>query len=141
MYKPRRKRIYLAAAFRRQTELRAIRERLIESGFDVLASWLDEDPKTDGKLTRVESNRAIDLSVFEIIRASIFVCFIDPKDSGRGGHQVEFGYAWAKGKVLISVGSAERNVFHEMYKVRQYATVEDFLQNAQLWKNYLPPLV
>lgn len=141
MYKPRRKRIYLAAAFRRQSELRKVREHLTEFGFDVLASWLDEDSKTEGRLSQAEANRAVDLCVFEMIRASIFVCFIDPKDSNRGGHQVELGYAWAKGKVLISVGSAERNIFHKMYKVRQYATVEEFLQNVQSWKNYLPPLV
>ncbi len=134
----RKRRIYLAAAFKHQLKMRSLREALAELGYEVLGSWLDEDPWLDGKLTRGSANQLVDKCVYEILKASIFLCYIDSTDSGRGGHQTEFGYAWAKGKILISVGSAERNIFHEMWKVKQYLTVEDFLEHANSWKNFLP---
>jgi nucleoside 2-deoxyribosyltransferase len=139
MHQRRKRRIYLAAAFRHQQLMRDLRERLTQLGYEVLGAWLDEDSSTEGKLSRTDSNHVADRCIYEVIKASIFLCYIDPKDSSRGGHHVEFGYAWGKGKVLVSVGSAERNVFHEIWKVHQFTTIGEFLQSAVLWKNYLPP--
>lgn len=136
----RRKRIYLAASFRRQEEMKRVREVLSEYNYEVFGSWLDEDPTLDGRLTLDQKRKVGDKCIYEILRASIVAVFIDDSktDNGRGGYQVEFGYALAKGKVLVSVGSAERNVFHEQYRVLKYRSIEDFLQAARTWKNFLP---
>lgn len=140
-YNPRRRKIYLAARFGRQAELRGVRDKLHAIGYEVISSWLDEDPTTEGKLDRAEAARIARVICDEILRVSVVVCFIDGKDgSSRGGHQVEFGYAFAKGKVVISVGTVERNIFHHDFRVRQFSTVEDFLAAAQSWTNFVPPL-
>jgi len=141
VYNRRRRKLYLAACFHRREEMRKIREALWRIGYDVLSSWLDEvaDP---GDLTRGEKAAIAEKCRFEIERVSVVVCFIHPltKDCiASCGHQVEFGFALAKGKQLISVGSATRNIFHEDWRVRQFATIEAFLAAAELWKNFLPP--
>ena len=133
MYKPRRRRIYLAARFGRQSEMRDVRDKLTYIGYEVLGSWLDEEPYLDGKLSRGQAHQIAELCFYEINKASVLVCFIDndPK-SIRGGHQAEFGYALAKGKILVSVGDVPRNVLHELWRVKQFLSTEEFLQAARL---------
>jgi hypothetical protein len=51
----------------------------------------------------------------------------------RGGRHVEFGYAYAKDKLLILVGPRE-NVFHNLFSVHQYdnwAEARAFLAGMQ----------
>ena len=140
-YNPRRRKVCLFARFGRQGEIRLVRDKLHAIGYEVLSSWLDEDPLTEGQLDRATASRLARVVFDEIQRASVVVCFFDNKaGSARGGCQVEFGYALAKGKVVISVGSAERNIFHEDWRVRQFATTEAFLTAARSWTNFLPPL-
>jgi len=139
-YSPRRRKVYLAARFSRQSEVRKIRDQLHALGYEVLAAWLDEDLRTESKLDREAANRIARGIYDEIMRASVFVCFIDNHvGSIRGGHQVEFGFALAKGKVVISVGHVERNIFHQDWRVRQFGTTEDFLEAARSWTNFIPP--
>ena len=140
MYKPRRRKIYLAARFSRQSEICEIRDKLTYIGYEVFGSWLDEDPSTEGQLTRGACHDLAEKCKFEIDKASVFACFIDDDPrSVRAGHQVEFGYAWSKGKVLVSVGSANRNVFHNLWRVKQFLTTEEFLQAARLSGNFCIP--
>lgn len=136
----RKRKVYLAARFGRQAEMREVREKLHELGYEVVSSWLDEDPTTEHTLDRTTCTQLVRQICDEILQVSVVVCFIDAKAAaGRGGHQVEFGYAYAKGKVVISVGTVERNIFHEDLRVRQFSTVEDFLAAAQSWTSFVPP--
>ncbi len=140
-YHPRRRKIALLARFGRQAELRLVRDELHRIGYEVLSSWLDEDRTTEGRLDRAGYNQLAHVGMDEMIRASVVACFIDAKDNhSRGGHQAEFGYALAKGKVCISVGSVERNLMHHEFRVRQFSTTQEFLRAAELWTNFLPPL-
>lgn len=134
----RRRRIYLAARFGRQAEMRDIRAQLESFGYEVLSSWLDEAKPLEA-YDRAGRAQLARNCYDEILRVSVFVCFIDKNDkASRGGHQTEFGYAYARGKVTVSVGSVERNIFHEELRVRQFSTVADFLAAARLWTNFMP---
>lgn len=111
----RKPRVYLAAAFRRQSELSNYAAWLNDIEIDVTSRWLNE-PESPAK-PNVEA--AMD-DLTDIDRADTVISFTEPPDttaSPRGGRHVEFGYALAKGKEVWVVGHRE-NIFHHLPNVR-----------------------
>lgn len=128
--------IYLAARYSRNAEMRGVRDVLVEGlGFEVTSRWIDLHPDVAGDFTESftrdalssEPERCAPLGqhdLDDIDRADWVVSFTG---GGRnGGRHVEFGYALAQGKRLFVVGERE-NVFHALSSVEQYPTWSAFV--------------
>jgi nucleoside 2-deoxyribosyltransferase len=115
--------IYLAARYNRIEELRRYKEILeVVHHHSITSRWLDQqdtedrlDPNTD--IQRAIAEARTDLA--DVLRATVFALFTDPKP-GKGGHNVELGYAIGMGKKIIIIGDSE-NIFQA-----QYVHVKDF---------------
>lgn len=120
-------RIYLAAPWECGDVMRSLRKTLAEADFRVFSRWLDE--KETDNLNGTGMHAAHDL---EDIDGSDVVVVYQPKEfaySGTGGRHVEFGYALAKGKILVLYGTPS-NVFHRLATVHQVIDRPSFLVEA-----------
>jgi len=130
-------RIYLAARYSRNAEMRDVRDDLVVMGHTVTSRWIDLHKGSTDYLTS-EALAVLQHSftpeflaenptlAFQYARADLddlsdadacisFTC----GTGGKGGRHVEFGAAWALGKALYIVGPRE-NVFHTLPTVRQW---------------------
>jgi hypothetical protein len=106
--------VYLAAQFARQAELRIHREELEAVGVPVTSTWLDEQ-HIDNDTEKYRRNAEKDL--WDIEMSDALVLFTGHPYHGsvdeiaRGGRHVETGFALAKGLEVIICGPLE-NIFH-----------------------------
>lgn len=117
--------IYLAATW-------SARERMIKTskvlqalGYTTTSRWLD-----DAHINGTESECAqIDLDDIDISDA-LMLFSVGPRGTSftGGGRCVEFGYALAKGKLLILIGEQE-TVFHALSQVMRFDTFQAFLDS------------
>lgn len=117
--------IYLAAAYERNEEMRGVRDVLEAMGHTVTARWVDqhegEVPEAIGADSLAADPAAhyryalIDLE--DLREAETVISFTGAP--GRGGHHTEFGAALALEKQLILVGPRE-NVFHALPEVQWF---------------------
>jgi len=100
-------------------------DQLKAIGHEITASWVYGGEEG---LTRAEI-AALDID--DVDAADVVVSFTQPYGSLNkgGGRHVEFGYAMAKGKRCVVVGSRE-NVFHHHPAVEVYHTLEEWLSGA-----------
>lgn len=121
-------RVYLAAAFERQQELRAYREALSARGIEVTSRWLDIEgsSQVDGTAECEEDARAVHAQedLDDVAAADALISFTGT--SGRGGRHVEFGFAVATGKRIMLVGQRE-NIFHFLPQVEWFEDWPDLL--------------
>jgi hypothetical protein len=128
-------RIYLAARYSRNPEMRGVRDALVAAfGFGVTSRWIDLHPDVVGDFTN--SFEA------DVLNASPHLCAplgqhdLDDLDAadwvvsftgggGKGGRHVELGYALARGKRVFVVGPRE-NVFHTLPVVEHFRSWVDF---------------
>lgn len=120
-------RIYLAARYSRNEEMRGVRDLLTVLGHEVGARWIDcHGGKYPGSFTPQQLNgdpeycagvAADDLQ--DLTRADTVISFTFPESGGKGGRHVEFGLALALGKRVILCGPRE-NVFHTLPEVEHY---------------------
>lgn len=120
-------RIYLAARFGRQAELREYRSQLQALGHTVLSRWLDEDPSQETDLS-VWRARAVD-DLEDIRRCEVMLSFTDGEPA-RGGRHVETGIAIERGMRLVVIGPVE-HVFHALAQAR-HESWEDFKAQSTL---------
>ncbi len=116
-------RVYLAAMFSRQVEMRGVTSKLRWIGCEVVARWLWE--KGD-LLSDLATNNFDDIRL-----ANMVISFTEPPSEAvdgatRGGRHVEFGIGLALGKRMIVVGPRE-NIFHHYPSVEVYATLEEVI--------------
>src|SRR5690242_17661572 len=95
--------IYLAARFDRQEEMRYVRRKLEKYGFTVTSRWLDERPGADPSMCAC-------IDVADIKDADLLIRFSDslngatvPSRYATGGRMFESGLAWALGKPILVV--------------------------------------
>jgi nucleoside 2-deoxyribosyltransferase len=125
--------VYLAARFSRLPELVAYADDLAEQGIEVTSRWLrggHEWVGTPDEEIPVENNaRFAREDIEDLMAADVVVCFTESARSGpaRGGRHVEFGYALAMGKPVITVGHRE-NVFYCLPEVMFVETAEEATQ-------------
>lgn len=117
---------YLASAYRRKGEIRGYREELKRYGHVVQASWLDEPDQYDYQT--VENDPALGATfarkaLFDIAGSRRIIVFTG--DIGRGGNQLEQGFAMGLGLEVVIVGP-NANLF-SLLANRQFATWEAFL--------------
>ena len=112
--------VYLASAYQTRDVLRRYDSELTFVGMTCTARWLREETKIDagtvGAATALD-DKAVRNHVrddFEDINAAdVLVLFTHSVtgEQGGGGRHIETGYALAKGKRVIVIGTPE-NVFH-----------------------------
>lgn len=131
---------YFAAKYDRNAEMRDKRAELIAAIPDavVTSRWIDmhggsqDEAFTPEYLTANPEacwiNGKSDLE--DLDRADVVVSFTSDAKGGKGGRHVEFGYAMARGKLLVVIGIRE-NIFHTSPQVEHYASWEEFLDSER----------
>lgn len=137
-------RLYLAAAWSRQAEIRAVAEDLNQlPGIEVAARWLYEEPIPptlhDSELDEFRQNRAQE-DVEDVRAAHMLVRFTDdlnrpivPSGLATGSRMFEMGLAYAWKKVIIVVGGTQPifDYLPEIFHVHDVATLKRVLKNFQ----------
>lgn len=119
--------VYLAARYSRDEEMRGVRAVLMALGYEVTSRWIDcHEGKYPGSFTCERLNddpgycAAVGRKdVEDLAAADTVVSFTSPGGGGKGGRHVEFGLALGLDKRLIIVGPRE-NVFHTLPRVQWY---------------------
>jgi nucleoside 2-deoxyribosyltransferase len=101
-------RVYLAAMYSRRLEMRALAQHLTVLGYEVTSRWVLE-----GLENQDQAGAAI-MDLEDVDRAGVLVFFAQPHGSANvgGGRHFEFGYAWARGKLCVVVGTQEHVFCH-----------------------------
>lgn len=113
--------VYLAARSARRLELQNVAEALTTDGFYVVSSWLADNEAGTAR-SQSASAGAASRNLEDLGRCDIFVAFSERPESslqGRGGRQVELGFALALGKRVLLVGPPE-HVFHHLLAVERH---------------------
>lgn len=122
--------IYLAARYSRNEEMRGVRDVLEGIGHTVTSRWIDchagkyltsftpehlnSDPEYCARLGLHD--------IEDIDAADMVISFTDAAGGGKGGRHVEFGYALAQpSKRVVLVGPRE-NIFHTLPRVEHFAS-------------------
>lgn len=107
-------RVYLAAPFAMQPQMRLVREALNKHGITVTSRWLDVSADGHNVLT-IEERRDWAMKDLADVDAADYLVAYNPTswhNRGQGGRHVELGYAIARGKCIIYVGEERENLFH-----------------------------
>ena len=126
--------IYLAARYSKNPEMRGVRDVLVSLGHEVTSRWIDCHTDVVGDFTSsftpaVLNERPHDCAPLgrhdldDIDRADWVVSFTYPEgqDGGKGGRHVEFGYGLALGKRMCLVGPRQ-HIFHTLTEVEHHDT-------------------
>jgi hypothetical protein len=119
--------IYLAARYSRNGEMRGVRDVLQALGHEVTSRWIDQhggnllESIVAEKLNENPGACAhyAEVDVADLSAADVVVSFTSEGGGGKGGRHVEFGLALGLGKRLVIVGPRE-NVFHTWPGVEWY---------------------
>jgi len=116
--------IYLAACFEQQAEVRTKANQLANLGIECVSRWRFEEG--NNTMGNAECAR---MDLEDIRAADMFVVLTD-QTSPSGGKHVETGYAIALGKPVMIVGRKE-NVFHNLPQIMQMETWADALSRLE----------
>lgn len=120
--------IYLASRYGRRKEMADYAELLTIMGYEITSRWLIGHPYEWTK----ESDplwQGFALADFEDVdKADVVISFPTPRGGHpRGaGHHSEFGYGYAKGKMMIIIGERS-NIFHHLPGVEVYSDLNAWL--------------
>lgn len=104
--------IYLAAAWHRQLEMRQVGEQLKAAGFIITSRWLHEIPATGSRLKRERSKRMWAYrDIADVRKADVLVRFTDdlshdvvPAQWATGSRMFEMGMAYERKMEIVVVG-------------------------------------
>lgn len=133
--------IYLASQFNQQEKMRDVREVIahhLGSGWSVTSTWIDlpSDNDSEDNWTKRKAQHAAMDCLIQIERSTWFLLF--PTDGGRGGQNVELGYALAqyrsrKPRLKLAVIGEPRNAFQMIsdwaaaVEFERHATIQDWI--------------
>lgn len=140
--------VYLAARFGRQDELRGYRNLLRANGYDVTSNWIDEAKDDDGT-SELDLARAADADLAAIRDSDELLAFTESEEAkekssllarsaSRGGRHVELGYALGVVRRVSIIGPPE-NIFCHLPEVEQYDTLWDWLAGRKARSGSRPP--
>ena len=120
--------VYVAARFTAQQEMRGVRDVLTVLGYEVTSSWIDLSVSEVGPVGltpdvmnadpgRCAPHAAADMA--DLLRADTVMVFTSVGPSTTGGRHVELGIALAAGKRVILVGPVE-NIFQTLPQIERY---------------------
>lgn len=118
--------LYLAARFGRQAELRRYRTILEHAGHEVTSSWLDSKKMVtkpgDCRIWAEDDLR-------DLIEAEGIILWSENPKRGwlRGGRHTEFGYALNAGLKCFVIGPRE-NIFHYLHDVHMFSNLQDCIK-------------
>jgi hypothetical protein len=121
------RKIYLAARYSRNDEMRGVRDVLEAFGHKVTSRWIDQhggnllESLVAEKLNGDPGGCSgyADADIEDLSAADVVVSFTSADGGGKGGRHIEFGLALGLGKHLVVVGPRE-NVFHTLPAVEWY---------------------
>jgi nucleoside 2-deoxyribosyltransferase len=125
---------YIAARFSKRPEAHALAKKLMALGHTITSRWVQ--PDCDHVLLTGSSEQAADHErerfaledCSDVIECDCCVSLMEtPRNSGRGGRHVEFGYALGLGKSLVVIGPRE-TVFHHLPKVKHFNSEDEFIE-------------
>lgn len=124
--------VYLAARYSRRDELRALASHFRLAGFMVTSRWLYEDKPLNTQLgddSPIFYQETAQVDLDDIDKADTLVFFAEDPHVGvpRGGRHWECGYAYAKGKRIITIGGPE-NIFGYLSSILNFPTLNAFLE-------------
>ena len=132
--------IYLAARYSRQAELRGYAEQLRAAGHTITSRWLSpEDESAYRDLSPEGRRKCAEHDIEDVRAADLVISFTEQPDiptTTRGGRHVEMGIAIGLGKSLYGVGPRE-HVFHwlpYMAWFENFETCLESLKNDQSFK-------
>lgn len=119
--------VYLAAKFTRQAEMREVRESLVAMGHEVTSHWLDlnHDGSDDADHWATESV----MDVKDVAAADTVISFTGGAPSV--GRHMEYGMAVAWGKLRVIVGPVE-GVFHKLPQTIRFDNTAAMLDWAKV---------
>jgi hypothetical protein len=127
--------VYLAAKFGQQKEMRGVRDFLVNEGHEVTSRWIDVEHENDEAHTVTDAMRVgyAKMDVDDVLAADVLVAFSGPRSEPGigGGRHVEFGIALQAGKQIIVVGPKGEHIFHWCDNVAFADNVDDL--SALLW--------
>lgn len=120
-------RIYLAARYSRNDEMRGVRDVLTALGYEVTSRWIDQhggqlesDYTPDVLNQQPERCALLGLhDVEDLATADTVISFTSADGGGKGGRHVEHGLALGLGKRVIVCGPRE-NIFHTIPQIEHY---------------------
>jgi hypothetical protein len=120
--------VYLAARYSRNDEMRGVRDVLQALGYEITSRWIEDlgGKYGQGSFTAEQLNgdpeyceRVARRDLEDIENADTVISFTSAENGGKGGRHVEYGLALGLGKRLVIVGPRE-NVFHTLPAVEWY---------------------
>lgn len=114
---------YIAAPFNRREEAREARRQLAAIGIQSNARWIDSHNEGYDSPKRVMSQAALE-DLDDVARADMLVYLAGFPGEGRGGKDVEMGYAIGRGKRVVVVGEPY-HVFHYLPQVQTVGRISD----------------
>lgn len=114
------KKIYLAARYSRNAEMREYRDILHSIGYAVTSHWIDQHGGLEAESCSFERlnnypedcDRFAQVDIRDLQLADTVISFTEANPgSSKGGRHIEHGMAIALGKTIVIVGPRE-NVFH-----------------------------
>jgi len=124
-------RIYLAARYSRNSEMREVAAYIRARGDEVTSRWINGSHEI-GDHPSDEARRVLAEEDYEdLVRADAVLCFSEEprSNNSRGGRHVEFGLALALNKPLFVIGPKE-NVFHYLPGITHYRDVVSAIHAA-----------
>jgi len=124
--------IYLAAAFSRQEEIKQVALRLESKGLEITSRWLDvKKERLENAFMDVEDVRRADILVrfTDPVRYSLVTMTVnnEPHVPARlisGARHFETGLAWERGIPIIVVGG-KQNIFDEFPNITHVSSVSE----------------
>lgn len=133
--------IYLAAAWHRQAEMRLVAEELKAAGFIITSRWLHEIPATGSKLKRERSKRMWAYrDIADVRKANVLVRFTDdlsghtvPAQWATGSRMFEMGLAYERGIEIVVVGGFQPvfDYCREITHVRHVEELKSYLRGLK----------
>ena len=134
--------IYLAARYSRNAEMRGVRDVLEAFGHEVTSRWIDQHggnllesivaEKLNADPEGCAHYALVDLE--DLQAADVVISFTSAGGGGKGGRHIEFGLALGLGKHVVIVGPRE-NVFHTLPNIEWYP---DWAHLEMAWSSARP---
>lgn len=123
------RKIYLAARYSRNAEMRGVRDVLTALGYAVTSRWIDQH---DGELLESVTTAVLNSDpasvchfgqkdIEDLTAADTVISFTSADGGGKGGRHVEYGLALGLNKRLILVGPRE-HIFHTLPQAEHYVS-------------------
>ena len=130
--------VYLAGRYSKRPILYKWGETLETLGFEIVSRWSkrggdhNKVPGLSPQAATEERKRFAREDKEDMRECDIMISLMEePRNDGRGGRHVEFGFADALGKTLVIIGPKE-TVFHEEDHVRHFNSFEEFLVSLRV---------